>query len=277
MTDLDTAEPLTDWLQGTLTLVFSHGARVSRHVPLSTAIEVRQVAAGVREPDGLSWHETGWLQFAAEKVVFIDFVLDEGGGWTLSAAERRTLDSTPYRRGVLVALRDYWGGQSGPEVAYSARALVALHRQALANPSPEAWARAARSVEGEAGAERIRQVHDEMVREQAAAQAQGPADPADPADPTGAALDLTLDSDGEDDLDQYIDHYPGSGARGRADVPPHQGSTDASEVARAEGAATGSPAEHPDDAGDPEDSEEPEDSGGPDAANGPDATRSTDE
>jgi len=209
VTDIDTPEPLTDWLKGTLTLVFAHGATVTRHTPLSTAIEVRQIAAGTREADRLGWCETGWLQFEREQLVFTDFVLDEDGGWPLSADDRRTLDLTPYNRGVLVALRDYWQSQKSPEVAYSARAIVTLHRNTLRNPAPEAWARMARALEGEAGAERVLDIYDTVAREHA----DGEAEAEDP-------LDLEVD---HDDLDDYPPTpTPGEGQTPDDAVPDDQ-------------------------------------------------------
>lgn len=200
MTDLDTPQPLTDWLKGTLTLVFAHGVTVTRHVALSTATEVRQVAAGSREPDRLGWCETGWLQFESEQVVFIDFDLDEDGGWPLSADDRRTLDLTPYSRGVLVALRDYWQGQKGREAAYSARAIVTLHHNTLTNPAPEKWARIVRALEGQTGADRLLDIYESVEREHS----DGKADDEGP-------LDLTVDLD-HDDLDEYLSTHTSSTA-----------------------------------------------------------------
>lgn len=190
VTDLDTPEPLADWLKGTLTLAFAHGATVTRRVPLSTAAEVRQVAAGTREPDRLRWYETGWLQFDSEQLVFTDFALDEDGGWPLSAEDRRTLDLTPYSRGVLVALRDYWAAQAGPEAAYSARALVTLHRNILTNPAPGTWARLARALEGQAGADRVREVYEVVANERSDA-AEGPSRDAPSTGGTPTSDDLT--------------------------------------------------------------------------------------
>lgn len=190
MTDLDTPTTLTDWLTGTLSLVFDHGATVTRHVTLSTATEVRKVAAGAREPDRLHWCDTGWLEFERDQVVFIDFTLDEDGGWSLSADERRALDLTPYRRGVLVALRDYWQRQDGPEASYSARALATLHHAVLTNPPAEKWERLARAFEGAQGAHRVRTAHETVEREDAE------------ANKSEDGLDLELDFD--DDLDEYV-------------------------------------------------------------------------
>ncbi|WGL52140.1 hypothetical protein P5P86_19580 [Nocardioides sp. BP30] len=211
MTDLDTPTPLTDWLSGTLTLVFAHGATVTRHMPLSTATEVRQVAAGSRDGDGLRWCDTGWLQFARDELVFIDFALDETGGWRLSAEDRRILDRTPYRRGVLVALRDFWETQTEREACYSARALVTLHHRALANEAEEEWHILARALEGEAGARRVVAAHESLKQEQV-----------DEAAPDSLDLTFDLGPGVADDLD---DHLPRRSPKADEAEEPATGAT----------------------------------------------------
>lgn len=197
VTDIDTPEPLTDWLKGTLTLGFSHGATVTRNASLSTAQVVRDIAAGKREGDWLRWPDTGWFQMATEQVVFTEFVLAEDGGWPLAAEERRTLADTSYPRGLLVALRDFWKTDMGPEVSYSARALLLMHQSLLTDPPIEFLGRMARDFEGDTGAARARLFCETVAGPREDADAENEASPDGPGTtpPTSEAGDHVPESD----------------------------------------------------------------------------------
>ena len=177
MNELDEARPLTEWVFGDLDITFSGGATVTRNVSMATAEAVRSISAGTREPDAITWWETGWLQYRPDDVVFTAYRVEETGGWPLSAYQRRDLAKTDYARGVLVALLDFWR-EDEREPEYSGRALAFLHHHSLTKPSAESWSRMVRAVEGEAGARRLASLYE-------AAADKKDADAADPAERRG--------------------------------------------------------------------------------------------
>jgi hypothetical protein len=220
VTDLDTPTPLTDWVWGTLTMTFSSGATVSRRVNLAGAIEIRRVLADEREADAVQWWERRWFQFRSKDVVFSDFEADEDGGWRLSPEDRRTLANTDYRRGVLMALLDFWEREKRlTEVTYSDRAIAMLHHQALAGTKPAIWERMARDLTGETGAVLVKSVYEDVDAEVATDSANSEGDASSAGQPN--ADDLT-----------FTETHAGASAT------PDTGEADPSSTPRSEGDAT---------------------------------------
>ena len=178
---LNEPRPLSEFVQGVLTMHFQDGASVSRRATQADARAFLRKQKGTENSDDVDWCTWTWFTWADERVVYSSFEADNDQNWDVSPEDRRRLSASGHPHGVVASLVEFWRRRGRrTEPTYSVRVIAALHNTALDGAGRPMWEAAARLFEGTEGAARLAEAFPDHGVHREPADGDEPADSTDP-------------------------------------------------------------------------------------------------